>query len=84
MDSLLDAEETLVRAVEPALKGAFKRDEFLGRISEIIPFLPLLPGEIESIVNQILQVCVFFSGSYNDLTICTEEMGSYRSTETHH
>lgn len=54
--SLLDAEETLVRAVEPALKAAFKRDEFLGRISEIIPFLPLLPAELELIVHQILQV----------------------------
>lgn len=52
--TLLTAEEELVRAVEPCLKEHFKRDEFIGRISEIVPFLPFNHEELSSIARLIL------------------------------
>lgn len=53
--SLLTAEEELVRAVEPRLKEQFKRDEFIGRISEIVPFLPFNDEELRAIAEMILR-----------------------------
>jgi ATP-dependent Clp protease ATP-binding subunit ClpB len=53
--SLLTAEEELVRAVEPRLKEQFKRDEFIGRISEIVPFLPFDDEELRAIAGLILR-----------------------------
>eukprot|EP01122_Echinamoeba_exundans_P016753 TRINITY_DN8594_c0_g1_i1.p1 TRINITY_DN8594_c0_g1~~TRINITY_DN8594_c0_g1_i1.p1 ORF type:complete len:485 (-),score=86.33 TRINITY_DN8594_c0_g1_i1:159-1589(-) len=53
--SLLTAEEELVRAVEPRLKEQFKRDEFIGRISEIVPFLPFNDEELRAIAGLILR-----------------------------
>ncbi|KAI5118400.1 hypothetical protein M0805_007534 [Coniferiporia weirii] len=39
------------RSIHPILKGALKRDEFLGRINQIVVFLPLNQDEIELVVK---------------------------------
>ncbi|KAI5118401.1 hypothetical protein M0805_007535 [Coniferiporia weirii] len=39
------------RSIHPILKGALKRDEFLGRINQIVVFLPLNQEEIELVVK---------------------------------
>jgi len=48
--------EEVLRIVEPVLKGHF-RPEFLNRLDEILPFLPLQPQHMAQIV-QIQMACV--------------------------
>jgi len=47
-------DEELASALHAPLKEAFKRDEFIGRIGEIVPFLPLKPVEVGTIISKIL------------------------------
>ena len=42
--------------MQPILRRAFKRDEFLGRINEVLFFLPFTDPELESLVAKELQV----------------------------
>ncbi|CAH1968326.1 unnamed protein product [Acanthoscelides obtectus] len=42
--------------VKPILKRHFKRDEFLGRINEIVYFLPFSRSELVQLVNRELQI----------------------------
>ena len=42
------------QTVQPILKRAFKRDEFLGRINETVFFLPFTDQEIESLIDKEL------------------------------
>lgn len=42
------------KIVKPILKRHFKRDEFLGRINEIVYFLPFSETELKSIVQREL------------------------------
>ena len=44
------------RSIHPILKHALRRDEFLGRINEIIVFLPLDEEEISTVINGEMQV----------------------------
>lgn len=37
--------------IRPILKGHFKRDEFLGRIDEMLYFLPFSPAELRELVE---------------------------------
>jgi len=51
------------KIVKPILKRHFKRDEFLGRINEIVYFLPFSETELKTIVQWELKhwqdlVCV--------------------------
>jgi len=39
------------KALHPVLKKAFKRDEFLGRINQIVVFLPLTNQEISQVIE---------------------------------
>jgi ATP-dependent Clp protease ATP-binding subunit ClpB len=39
------------RDIHPILKGGFKRDEFLGRINQIVVFLPLSEEEVTYLVK---------------------------------
>lgn len=41
--------------VKPILKKHFKRDEFLGRINEIVYFLPFSEKELKDIVRRELE-----------------------------
>jgi len=41
--------------VKPILKKHFKRDEFLGRINEVVYFLPFSEMELKFIVQRELQ-----------------------------
>lgn len=41
--------------VKPILKQHFKRDEFLGRINEIVYFLPFSRAELTKLVQRELQ-----------------------------
>lgn len=43
------------QVVKPILKRHFKRDEFLGRINEIVYFLPFSRKELIQLVNRELQ-----------------------------
>ncbi|KAK3099800.1 hypothetical protein FSP39_009839 [Pinctada imbricata] len=43
------------RVVRPILKRAFKRDEFLGRINEIVYFLPFSRSELSKLVSKELE-----------------------------
>ncbi|GLV35763.1 torsin [Carabus blaptoides fortunei] len=43
------------RVVKPILKRHFKRDEFLGRINEIVYFLPFSRSELLTLVNRELE-----------------------------
>lgn len=43
------------KIVKPILKKHFKRDEFLGRINEVVYFLPFSEMELKSIVQRELQ-----------------------------
>jgi len=43
------------QAIRPILKGHFKRDEFLGRIDEMLYFLPFSPAELRQLVAIQLQ-----------------------------
>lgn len=40
--------------VQPILKRHFRRDEFLGRINEIVYFLPFSRSELNSLVSKEL------------------------------
>lgn len=42
--------------VKPILKQHFKRDEFLGRINEIVYFLPFSRRELQELVGKELQM----------------------------
>lgn len=42
------------KVVRPILKGHFGRDEFLGRINEIIYFLPFSKKELNKLVSREL------------------------------
>lgn len=42
--------------VKPILKKHFKRDEFLGRINEVIYFLPFSRSELIQLVDKELQI----------------------------
>ncbi|KLO08732.1 hypothetical protein SCHPADRAFT_596821 [Schizopora paradoxa] len=44
------------REIHPILKHALKRDEFLGRINQIVVFLPLNEEEISIVINNELKV----------------------------
>lgn len=48
------SKEEILKLVEPALKSHF-RPEFLNRIDEVLPFLPLKEADMEKIVNIQLQ-----------------------------
>jgi len=41
--------------VKPILKKHFRRDEFLGRINEVVYFLPFSEMELKTIVQRELQ-----------------------------
>lgn len=43
------------KIVKPILKRHFKRDEFLGRINEIVYFLPFSETELKTIVQRELK-----------------------------
>lgn len=43
------------KIVKPILKRHFKRDEFLGRINEIVYFLPFSEMELKTIVQRELK-----------------------------
>lgn len=43
------------RVVQPILKRHFRRDEFLGRINEIVYFLPFSESELSELVQKELQ-----------------------------
>ena len=43
-------------SLTPALQKAFKRNEFLGRINEIVVFLPLTAVEVKAVVEGELEV----------------------------
>lgn len=43
------------KIVKPILKRHFKRDEFLGRINEIVYFLPFSETELKKIVQMELK-----------------------------
>lgn len=43
------------KIVKPILKRHFKRDEFLGRINEIVYFLPFSETELKNIVQKELE-----------------------------
>ncbi|XP_066018036.1 mitochondrial disaggregase-like [Pocillopora verrucosa] len=45
------------RVVQPILKRHFRRDEFLGRINEIVYFLPFSHPELLSLVTKELDYC---------------------------
>jgi len=52
------------KIVKPILKRHFKRDEFLGRINEIVYFLPFSETELKTIVQWELKhwqelVCLY-------------------------
>lgn len=56
------------KIVKPILKRHFKRDEFLGRINEIVYFLPFSETELKSIVQMELkhwQELVCYNKLYN-------------------
>ncbi|XP_055751063.1 caseinolytic peptidase B protein homolog isoform X2 [Salvelinus fontinalis] len=40
--------------IRPILKAHFRRDEFLGRINEIVYFLPFCPSELQQLVSKEL------------------------------
>lgn len=44
------------RKIHPILKDALRRDEFLGRINQIVVFLPLDEEEISIVINGELKV----------------------------
>ncbi|KLO08744.1 P-loop containing nucleoside triphosphate hydrolase protein [Schizopora paradoxa] len=44
-----------IRRIQPVLKGAFKRDEFVGRINETVIFLPLSKEEVGAIIIKELK-----------------------------
>lgn len=44
------------RKIHPILKDALRRDEFLGRINQIVVFLPLDEEEISVVINGELKV----------------------------
>ena len=44
------------RTIQPVLKRAFKRDEFIGRINEILYFLPFTDKELDGLVEKELGV----------------------------
>lgn len=53
------------KVVKPILKRHFRRDEFLGRINEIVYFLPFSRSELLSLVTRELEtwakrVCLFW------------------------
>lgn len=43
------------KIIKPILKYHFKRDEFLGRINEIVYFLPFSETELKNIVQRELE-----------------------------
>jgi ATP-dependent Clp protease ATP-binding subunit ClpB len=49
------APHSLLRTIQPELKAHFKRDEFIGRIDGVIPFLPFTPEEIVEMIESGLE-----------------------------
>ena len=47
-------EEFQTRTIQPILKAALKRDEFLGRINEILYFLPFTDQQLRSLAERQL------------------------------
>eukprot|EP00667_Euglena_gracilis_P009705 EG_transcript_9858 len=48
-------EEFKVKVVQPILRQALKRDEFLGRINEVLYFLPFTPEQLRELAERQLQ-----------------------------
>ncbi|KNC47424.1 uncharacterized protein AMSG_03857 [Thecamonas trahens ATCC 50062] len=60
---------TYNRALEPILKAHFKRDEFLGRIDDILPFEPFTPQDLASVINLFLAKWVHLAASRHGLDL---------------
>lgn len=54
-DSITVSREFKENVVRPILKRAFRRDEFLGRINEMIYFLPFSRDELATLVERQLE-----------------------------
>ena len=48
--------QSFTRSIRPQLKQHLKRDEFIGRINQIVVFLPLSQEEIETTVQRELEM----------------------------
>ncbi|CAG5135318.1 unnamed protein product [Candidula unifasciata] len=77
-DSLEDLEQTEKvtisktfkdQVVRPILKRKFRRDEFLGRINEIVYFLPFSPSELTKLVTKELQFWAKRAKSKHDIEL---------------
>ncbi|CAK9297050.1 unnamed protein product [Gordionus sp. m RMFG-2023] len=75
LENLEDIEEITLskkfkeQVVEPILKRHFRRDEFLGRINEIVYFLPFSPPEITKLVLKELKFWAVKAKKRNDIEL---------------
>lgn len=56
LDNIIVSRPFKDQIVKPILKRHFKRDEFLGRINEIVYFLPFSRSELIQLVDKELQL----------------------------
>uniref|UniRef100_A0AAZ3PZX5 ClpB homolog, mitochondrial AAA ATPase chaperonin n=1 Tax=Oncorhynchus tshawytscha TaxID=74940 RepID=A0AAZ3PZX5_ONCTS len=55
--------------IRPILKAHFRRDEFLGRINEIVYFLPFCPSELQQLVSKELNFWAKKAKQRHDITL---------------
>ncbi|MES1916398.1 MAG: hypothetical protein MHM6MM_008220 [Cercozoa sp. M6MM] len=53
--SVVPSEDFVLNVVHPILRRAFKRDEFVGRINEVLFFLPFSDAELDALVQMQLR-----------------------------
>ncbi|KAK3531880.1 hypothetical protein QTP70_033968 [Hemibagrus guttatus] len=58
--------------IRPILKAQFRRDEFLGRINEIVYFLPFCPSELIQLVSKELNYWAKKAKQRHDITLLWE------------
>lgn len=56
LDNIVISRKFKDQVVKPILKAHFKRDEFLGRINEVVYFLPFSRSELIQLVDRELQL----------------------------
>ena len=61
--------DTYTTALEPVLKKQFKRDEFLGRLDEILPFEPFTEDHLGQVISHFLQKWVDLASIRHSITL---------------
>jgi ATP-dependent Clp protease ATP-binding subunit ClpB len=67
------------KVVQPILKRHFRRDEFLGRINEIVYFLPFSQSELLQLVTKELN---FWAQKYEELTKYSNSRSKFKILST--